>query len=159
MGEAIRGVKGSWPDHWDLVDCTIGRDGEVRVHQGATSVSVSKNAQKNFGESTHPISSTRSMQTVYTLSPGADGMTYANSPIYDGLMVQWWHTSVTSISDIRTGPWTGSAYQTTCRMREKFLPNCRNSSEASLSVVLLTLGMYDSGCDNRLSIRCGRRCA
>ena len=45
-----------------------------------TYFSVSKNVQKNLGESTHPIVSTRSIYIMQPSSPGADGMVYANSP-------------------------------------------------------------------------------
>ena len=41
----------------------------------ATLVRVSKNAQKNLGESTYPIGRTRSMQMMRPSSSGAYGVT------------------------------------------------------------------------------------
>ena len=64
-----------------------------------------------------------------------------------------------SILDTRTGPWTGYASQTACRMRGKALSNCNDSGTASLLLFVLTLGVSESICDNRLSIRHRRRCA
>ena len=40
----------------------------------ATSFNVSDNVQKNLGESTHPIGSTRSIQMMMQSSLAADGM-------------------------------------------------------------------------------------
>ena len=125
----------------------------------ATSVSVSENAQKNLGESTHPIGSTRSMHINMPSSPDADGMTYANAPTCAGLTVPQWYASVTSSFYTLTGPWIGSASHTACSMRGKARPNCSNSAAASLSVVSLTLSVFESGCADRLRIRRGRRCA
>ena len=88
-----------------------------------TSIRVSKNAQKNLGDSTHLIGKTRSMQMMRPSYPGADGITYANVPICADLTVPRWYVYVTSGLDTRTGPWTESASQTTCRMRGKDLPN------------------------------------
>ena len=67
------------------------------------SVSVSKYAQKNLGETTHPIGRTRLMHMTRPLSPGADGMTYTNAPTYDGLTVPRWFVSVNSNLDTWTG--------------------------------------------------------
>ena len=50
----------------------------------AVSVNVSKKAQKNLGESTHPISRTRSIQMIISLLSGTDGMTCVKAPTWDG---------------------------------------------------------------------------
>ena len=119
----------------------------------ATSVSVYENAQKHLGESTHHIGRTRSMQIIFPFYPGADGMTYANTPTCAGLTVPRWYTSVTYSFETRTGPWTGSASHTACSMRGKARPNWSNSGAASMSMVSLTLGVSESGCADRLRIR------
>ena len=124
-----------------------------------TSARVSQNAQKNLGESTHPIDRNRSMQIILLLSPGANGMMYANAPTCAGLTVPRWYASVTSSFDTWTGPWTGSASHTACRMQGKVRPNCSDYVAASLSVVSLTLGVYESGCAYKLRIRYVERCA
>ena len=46
----------------------------------ATSVNVSEKAQKNLGESNHPIGRNRSMQMMIPLSSGTEGTTYVKSP-------------------------------------------------------------------------------
>ena len=125
----------------------------------ATSIRIFENAQRNSGESAQPIVRTRSMQVMCPSSSGADGMTYANAPTCNGLMVPQWYTSVTSSLDTWTGPWTGFASQTACRMQGEALLNCSDSGASSLSVVLLTLGVSESGYADRLRIRRGKRCA
>ena len=64
-----------------------------------TYVSLYKNAQKNLGESTHPIGSTRPMHMMQPLSPGANGVTYANAPTCNSLTVLQWYAPITSSLD------------------------------------------------------------
>ena len=71
-------------------------------------------------------------------------MTYTYAPTCDGVTVPRWYESVTSSLDTQTVPWDGSASQTACRMRGKALSNCSDSDAASLSVVLLELGVPTS---------------
>ena len=99
------------------------------------------------------------MQMMQPSSPGANGMTYANAPTYDGLTVPRWYASMMSSLYNQTGPWTRSAPQNACRIRGKALPNYSNSGTASLLVVLLTLGVSESGCTDRLGIWIGQQCA
>ena len=99
------------------------------------------------------------MQMIFPLSPGADGMTYANAPTCAGLTLPRWYMSVTSSLETRTGPWTRSASHTDCRMRGKDRTNCSDSGVASLLVVSLKLGVSESGCAYRLRIRRGQRFA
>ena len=118
-----------------------------------------KTVQKKFGGYTHPIGKTRSMQMMRSLSPGADGMTYENEPTYAGLTVLRWNMSVTSSLDNRTKTWTGSAYQTACRMWGKARQNCSDAGAACLLLVLLTLGVSEFSCTNMLRIRRRQQCA
>ena len=52
-----------------------GTGSDVCTKAFAMSVSVSENAQKYLGESTHPINRTRSMQIIMQSSSDATGMT------------------------------------------------------------------------------------
>ena len=120
MGEALWVVRGAWPSYWDIRDCAVGRDREVCFNQGVCHIhQCFQNAQKNLGELTHPIIRTSLMQMIVPSSPGADGMRYANAPTCSGLTVPQWYASVTSGYETRTGPCTGSASHTDCRMRGK----------------------------------------
>ena len=80
---------------------------EVCVHQGICHICqrLRKRAEK-MRESTHPINRTRWMQMILPLSPGADGMTYANMPTCTGLTVLLWYASVMSSLGTHTGTWT-----------------------------------------------------
>ena len=98
------------------------------------------------------------MQMMHPSYPNNNGMAYKNVPTYDGVTVPRWYTSVTSILYTRTGPWTGSASQTVCRMQGKALPKFSDSGTTSLSVVFLTLCVPTSGFSDRLRIRRGRKC-
>ena len=102
----------------------------------STAVSVSENAQKNLGESTHPIVRTRLIQTMHPSYPGNDRAAYSNSLTCNGVTVPRWYASMTSRLDTRTVPWTSYAPQTSYRMRGKATPKCSNYIAASLSVVL-----------------------
>ena len=57
------------------------------------------------------------------------------------------------------GPLEGSASQIASSMRGNAHPNCIDSGVISLYVVLLTLGVPLSCCDDRFRMRCGLRCA
>ena len=99
------------------------------------------------------------MQIIQPSSPGADGMAYANMPTCNSVMVTCWYEYVTSRLDTQTGPRSGYASQTACRIRGKALPNCSNYGTASLSVVLLTLGISTFVFPESLRIRRGRQCS
>ena len=158
IGEARRGVVGG------AALCPVAR---IFLHSSvpkrsastrafATSVNVSKRAQKHLGESTHPISNTRSMHMMIKSSSGTNNTTLANAPTWDVYIVPWWYSSITSSLDTRTGPSYRSASQIAWRMCGQAFPNCILSGVISIFVVLLTLVVSLLGCANKFSIR-GRR--
>ena len=120
---------------------------------------VSEKAQKNFGESTHPISRTKSTQIVIQSLYGAYGTTYVNATTWDGRIVPRWQASIKLIFETQKGPSTGSASQIALRMRGNARPNCIDSWVISLYIVLLTLGISISGCANRFRMKRSWHCA
>ena len=68
MGEALRGVRGA-----PLYVAGSAEIASTRVF--AKKVNVYEKAQKNLGESTHPIDNTRLMQMMIKSSSGTDGTT------------------------------------------------------------------------------------
>ena len=92
-------------------------------------------------------------------SSGANETMYENVPTCDVVTVPQWYTSVTSSLDTQTKPWARSASQTAYRMQGKSIPNCSDSGAASLTVVLLTLGVPSSFYSKMLRIRFRRQCA
>ena len=100
-----------------------GTGSSVSIRVFDTSISVSEKGQKNLGDSTYPVSKTRSMKMMTISSSGADGVMYMKTYTWDVWRVPRWYTSVTSSFGTRTGPLEGSASQITWRMQGKSLPN------------------------------------
>ena len=123
----------------------------------AVSVRVSEKAQKNFGESTHPISNTRSMHMIITFSAGTDGTTHENVPTWDGFRVPQWYASVMSSFGTQTKISSRSASQISWKMCGKALPNSIDSRAITLSMLSLTLGVSLLGGAKKFRIRRGRR--
>ena len=64
------------------------------------------------------------MQMMQSLSPGTNGVAYANVPTCYSVTVPRWYVSVASSLDTRTKPWAKSASQTIWRMQWEAIPNC-----------------------------------